>query len=286
MNINGGYTIDMDISKYFDSIPHQKLREVLEQRIRDGVIRRTIGKWLKAGVMEQGQVQYPDKGTPQGGVISPLLSNIYLHEVLDEWFVKTVKPCLRGKAFMVRYASDQRSDDAIIGCEFKEDADRIMKVLVLRFEKYGLTIHPMKTKLVDFTTPTGDQWKGNGSFTFLGFKHFWKKSRKNRWIIGRKTDSKRLSRALQRIALWCGTYRHLSRKEQHEKLTAKLKGHYAYYGIWLNFNSIALFYQEVQRIWFKWLNRRSDRISRSWEQYTAYLKNFPLPAPRIVHSYS
>ena len=182
---------------------------------------------------------------------------------------------------MVRYA-----DDAIIGCESKEDADRIMKVLALRCAKYGLTIHPEKTKLVDLRAPTGNRRKGNGSFTFLGFTHYWVKSRKGRWIIGRKTSSKRLSRALQRITQWCGQFRRLPRKEQHEKLSAKLRGHYAYYGIRLNFRSIASFFQEVRRIWLQWLNRRSDRISRRWDQYAAYLKAYPLPAPKIVHFYS
>jgi retron-type reverse transcriptase len=162
--MNVGYIIDMGISEYFDTIPHQTLREILGQRVSDGVIQRIIGKWLNAGVMEAGNVRYSEKGTPQGGVISPLLSNIYLHEVLDTWFVETVKPLMTGKSFMVRYA-----DDAVIGCEKKEDAERIMKVLAFRFAKYGLTIHPEKTKLVDFTKPDDNSRKGRGSFTFLGF---------------------------------------------------------------------------------------------------------------------
>ncbi|GHV29354.1 hypothetical protein AGMMS4952_14970 [Spirochaetia bacterium] len=180
MDINGGYIIDMDISKYAnqrfdDTIPQDKLRETVGQRVNDGVIQRMIGKWLNAGVMEQGNLEYPGKGTPQGGVISPILSNIYLHEVLDKWFVEMVKPCLKGRAFMVRYA-----DDAIIGCELQDDAERIMKVLPLRFAKYGLTIHPEKTKLIDFRVPQGNNRKGKGSFTFLGFKHFWKRSKKGK----------------------------------------------------------------------------------------------------------
>jgi group II intron reverse transcriptase/maturase len=280
MGINGGYIIDMDISKYFDTIPHETLREILGQRVSDGVIQRIIGKWLNAGVMEKGNLEYPGKGTPQGGVISPLLSNIYLHEVLDSWFVKTVQPLLKGKSFMVRYA-----DDAIIGCEKKEDADRIMKVLALRFAKYGLTIHPEKTKLVDFTKPTGNSHKGNGNFTFLGFKHYWTKSRKGRWMVGRKTDGKRFSRAIQTIAQWCRENRHIPKKEQHKKLALKLKGHYAYYGISLNFDSIAQLYHQVKRIWFKWLNRRSRQKELNWEQFGRYLRDFPLPQPRIVHSY-
>jgi group II intron reverse transcriptase/maturase len=280
MGINGGYIIDMDISKYFDTIPHEKLREILGQRVSDGVIQRIIGKWLNAGGMEAGNVAYPGQGTPQGGVISPLLSNIYLHEVLDKWFVETVKPLLKGKSFMVRYA-----DDAIIGCEKKEDADRIMKVLALRFAKYGLTIHPEKTKLVDFTKPTGDSRKGNGSFTFLGFKHYWTKSRKGRWMVGRKTDGKRLARSLKAIADWCRDHRGMPRREQHKALSRKLYGHYAYYGISLNFNSIAEFYWKVREIWYKWQVRRSAQRDLTWSQFNEYLRNCPWPAPKIVHSY-
>jgi group II intron reverse transcriptase/maturase len=280
MNIGGGYIIDMDISKYFDTIPHGKLREILGQRVSDGVIQRMIGKWLNAGVMEQGNLQYPGKGTPQGGVISPILSNIYLHEVLDKWFVETVKPHLKGRAYMVRYA-----DDAIIGCELEEDANRIMKVLPLRFAKYGLTIHPEKTKLIDFTKPQGNNRKGKGSFTFLGFKHYWMRSRKNNWVVYRKTDSKRLARAIAAIAQWCKDFRHAPHKEQRAMLAAKLKGHYAYYGITCNYRSIDLYYQAVRAVWFKWLNRRSNHTSYTWGQFTEYLKQFPLPVPRIVHSY-
>ncbi|GHV34915.1 hypothetical protein AGMMS4952_27290 [Spirochaetia bacterium] len=186
MDINGGYIIDMDISKYAnqrfdDTIPQDKLREIVGQRVNDGVIQRMIGKRLNAGVMEQGNLEYPGKGTPQGGVISPILSNIYLHEVLDKWFVEMVKPCLKGKAFMVRYADDaSETTVSAIGCELQEDANRIMKVLPLRFAKYGLTIHPEKTKLIDFTAPQGNNRKGKGSFTFLGFKHFWKRSKKGK----------------------------------------------------------------------------------------------------------
>jgi group II intron reverse transcriptase/maturase len=280
MGMNGGYVIDMDISKYFDSINHQLLREMLSRRVSDGVITRIIGKWLHAGVMDGGKREYPGKGTPQGGVISPLLSNLFLHEVLDDWFVKTVKPRMRGKAGMVRYA-----DDAVIMCELKEDAERIYKVLGARFEKYGLEIHPDKTKLLYFTKPQGGQRKGNSSFTFLGFTHYWTKSRKGNWIVGRKTDSKRLRRSLLVISEWCRTNRHRPLREQWETLKAEISGHYAYYGISLNFRSISEFYLRVKRIWHKWLNRRGHKGKRNWETFTAYLKCWQLPKPRIVHSY-
>ena len=223
---------------------------------------------------------YPQKGTPQGGVISPLLSNLFLHEVLDDWFVKTVKPRMRGKASMVRYA-----DDAVIFCELKEDAERIYKVLGVRFEKYGLKIHPEKTRLLDFRKPGDEQRKGNGSFTFLGFTHYWTRSRKGKWMVGRKTDSKRLSRAITAINTWCKENRHQPMREQLGTLRKKITGHYAYYGISLNYRSIAEFYRRVETIWLKWLNRRGRKGQRNWESFSEYLRNWSLPKPKIMHSY-
>jgi group II intron reverse transcriptase/maturase len=280
MDINGGYVIDMDISKYFDTIDHKLLREMLSRRVSDGVITRIIGKWLNAGIMDNGQRMYPEKGTPQGGVISPLLSNLFLHEVLDDWFVKTVKPRMKGKAGMVRYA-----DDAVIMCELKEDAERIYKVLGARFEKYGLKIHPEKTKLLDFTKPKDGQRKGNSSFTFLGFTHYWIKSRKGNWIVGRKTDSKRLQRAINAISTWCKMNRKLPLKKQWETLKRKMTGHYAYYGISLNSRSISEFYIRVHSVWHKWLNRRGNKGKRTWESFLEYVKVWSLPKPKIMHSY-
>jgi group II intron reverse transcriptase/maturase len=281
MGMNGGYLIDMDISKYFDTIDHGLLREMLRRRVSDGVINRIIGKWLHAGVVDGGTRMYPERGTPQGGVISPLLSNLYLHEVLDDWFVKVVQPRMKGKTFLVRYA-----DDAVIGCENREDAERILKVLAARFEKYGLQLHPEKTRLLDFTKPAEGQRKGKESFTFLGFTHYWTKSRKGKWTVGRKTAKTRLSRALAAINAWCRANRHKPVREQWETLKAKLNGHYAYYGISLNFRSIAEYYDRVRMLWRSWLNSRSRKASMNWKSYLNYLKDFPLPKPRIVHSYS
>ena len=280
MDMNGGYVIDMDISKYFDTIDHGLLREMLSRRVSDGVITRIIGKWLNAGVMDGDRREYPGKGTPQGGVISPLLSNLFLHEVLDDWFEKVVKPRMRGKASMVRYA-----DDAVIMCELKEDAERIYKVLGARFEKYGLKIHPEKTRLLDFTKPGEGQSKGNSSFTFLGFTHYWTKSRKGRWMVGRKTDSKRLKRAISAISAWCKANRCQPMREQWKMLRAKITGHYAYYGMSLNYRSISEFYERVQKVWLKWLNRRGNKGKRNWNSFREYLDNWPLPKPRIMHSY-
>ena len=187
---------------------------------------------------------------------------------------------MKGKASMMRYA-----DDAVIICELKEDAERIYKVLGARFDKYGLQIHPEKTRLLDFTKPKDCQGKGNGSFTFLGFTHYWTKSRKGKWIVGRKTNSLRMRRAIKAVSAWCKANRHLPVRKQWETLKAKIKGHYAYYGISLNFWSISEFYEQVRIVWQKWLNRRGRKGKRNWNSFTDYLKLWPLPKPRIVHSY-
>jgi hypothetical protein len=187
---------------------------------------------------------------------------------------------MKGKANMVRYA-----DDAIIMCELKEDAERIYKVLGARFEKYGLKIHPEKTKLLDFTKPSDDQRKGNSSFTFLGFTHYWTKSRKGKWMVGRKTDCKKLKRAITAVNAWCKTNRHQPLQEQWETLKAKITGHYAYYGISLNIRSITEFYDRVRIVWRKCLNRRGRKTNQNWKQYLDYLNDWPLPKPKIIHSY-
>ena len=179
---NIGWIVDADVSGYFDNIDHNWLRRFLNQRVNDGGILKLIGKWLNAGVMEEGNLCHPDKGSPQGSVISPLLANIVLHHVLDEWFVKEVKPRLKGQSFLVRFA-----DDFIIGCELEDDARRVMEILPKRFGRFGLTIHPDKTVLESFKNPAG-KLKGevrNGTFDFVGFTHYWAKSRKGNWVIKR-----------------------------------------------------------------------------------------------------
>jgi hypothetical protein len=187
---------------------------------------------------------------------------------------------MRRKASMVRYA-----DDAVIICELKEDAERIYRVLGARFGKYGLKIHPEKTKLLDFSKPQGGQKKGNSSFTFLGFTHYWTKSRKGNWMVGRKTDSKKLQRAISAISAWCKINRRQPLRKQWETLKRKISGHYAYYGISLNFRSIAEFYLRIKVVWLKWLNRRGRKGKRNWNSFTDYLKDWPLPKPKIIHSY-
>ena len=215
MALGGGWIVEVDIRKFFDTLDHAHLRELLQRRVRDGVLNRLIGKWLNAGVLEEGVLTTPEAGTPQGGVISPLLANIYLHYVLDIWFEQEVKPRLRGRAFLVRYA-----DDFVAGFACEGDAKRFLEVLPKRFGKFGLTLHPEKTRLVPFQRPTQDSSEDSrssqsqpGTFDLLGFTHYWGRSRRGFWVVKRKTASSRLSRALQRIADWC-------RKNLHEPVTA------------------------------------------------------------------
>jgi group II intron reverse transcriptase/maturase len=278
MSQNGGWIIDVDISKYFDTIDKRQLREFLDRRVRDGVIRRLIGKWLKAGVLEDKILKYPKEGTPQGGVISPLLSNIYLHEVLDTWFEEVVKPRMKGRAFLIRYA-----DDCVIGLENEEDAKRVMGVLPKRFTKYGLTIHSEKTKLVDFRRPRKGERKKT-SFDFLGFTHYWGKSRRGNVVVQRKTMKKRLSRSLKAIGEWCRKNRHRSLKEQKEILNTKLEGHYRYYGITGNSRSLRKFLYQVTRIWRKWLSRRSRGKDIPWDHANRLLSRHRLAPTRIYQS--
>lgn len=285
MNMKGGWIIDLDIRKFFDTIRWEYLQEVIKLRVRDGVIIRTIGKWMNAGVMEEGKISKPEAGTPQGGVISPLLANIFLHEVMDKWLHETAFPLLKGKAFEVRYA-----DDVVICFEHKEDAMRVLKVLPKRLQKYGLEMHPDKTRLVEFKQPGNGEKnykQGNrpDTFDFLGFTHFWKKSRKGRPIIGKKTIRSRLTRALMRINEWCKKNRHQKIDLQHHTLCSKLRGHYNYYGVNGNYGMLAMYLINVERIWRKWLERRGRKRNLFWEKMKKILKKYPLPKPYIMHSF-
>ena len=282
MAMGGGWIIDLDIRSFFDDVDRNHLRCFLDQRVRDGVIRRAIGKWLNAGVMEFGEVRHPDRGTPQGGVVSPALSNLYLHEVLDVWFEYEVKPRLRGRAFAIRFA-----DDAALVFEREEDARRVLAVLGKRFAKYGLRLHPQKTRLVDFRSPLRAEHSGTQrarSFALLGFTHFWGRSRKGRWVVQRKTAKDRFTRALQEIGQWCRAHRHWPVAAQQAALRRKLQGHYAYYGITGNGRALARFLYEVRRLWRKWLHRRSWRGRMTWEKFVRLTARYPLPQPRVVHS--
>lgn len=285
MRTGGGWILEVDIRKFFDTLDHAHLRELLRRRVRDGVILRLIGKWLNAGVLEDGQLSYPEAGSPQGGVISPLLANVYLHYVLDEWFQGEVQPRLKGRAFLVRYA-----DDFVIGFTLEEDARRVLAVLPQRFAKYGLTVHPDKTRLVPFR-PRRRQTRmgqppvdGPGSLTFLGFTHYWALSRRKTWVVKRRTAASRFTRAVQAITEWCRRHRHWPLVQQAQRLSEKLRGHYAYYGITGNHRALSRFLWAVQRVWRKWLGRRHRAGSVPWSRFAEWLRRFPLPAPVVVHS--
>jgi group II intron reverse transcriptase/maturase len=291
MDTKGGWIVEVDIRKFFDTLDHRHLRELVGRRVRDGVLLRLIGKWLNAGVMEDGSISYPEAGSPQGGVISPLLANIYLHYVLDEWFAKEVSPRLKGRANLIRYA-----DDFVIGFTCEEDARRVMEVLPKRFGRFGLTIHPDKTRLVPFrppshrkddrSSPGGGGAGGNepGTFDLLGFTHYWAISRKKNWVVKRKTASSRLSRAVRSIAQWCRENRHLPIAEQQRTLSQKLRGHYAYYGITGNSYALSAFRTAVVNCWREWLSRRNRERSMTWEIFNRLLARHPLPLARVVHS--
>jgi group II intron reverse transcriptase/maturase len=282
MELGIKWVLEVDIRKFFDTLDHRHLRDLVQLRVRDGVILRLIGKWLQAGVLEEGVLTHPDAGTPQGGVISPLLANVYLHYVLDQWFHHEVLPRLRGRTFLIRYA-----DDFVIGFTDEQDARRVMEVLPKRFAKYGLTIHPEKTRLIPFHRPRGGPTPPRtgrpGTFDFLGFTHYWARSRRGYWVIKQKTASSRLTRAVQAISEWCRRNRHRPLAEQHRVLCQKLRGHFNYYGITGNSIRLARFRHEVTGLWCKWLRRRNDKPP-PWSWFERLLGRYPLPPPTAIHS--
>ncbi len=280
--LNIRWIVDADVSGYFDSINRRLLREFIKQRVRDGGILRLIGKWLNAGVVDAGTLTHPETGTPQGGVASPMLSNIFLHHVLDEWFVRDVQPRMKGRCFLIRFA-----DDFIMGFELEEDARRVMEVLPKRFNRFDLTIHPEKTVLVEFKPPPLREQSedGKGTFNFLGFTHYWAKSRRGYWVIKRKTIGKRLRRFMKAVWLWCRENRHEYIAEQYRALCSKLRGYYQYYGIRGNYKMLEVVFEHTERAWRYWLSRRSQKSHISWQKFIASLREkFPLPKPRIIHN--
>jgi RNA-directed DNA polymerase len=279
------WILDVDVRKYFDTLKHATLGQMLDLRVRDGVIRRLISKWLHAGVLERGCLSYPEDGTPQGGVISPMLANIYLHYVLDSWYLESVKPRMKGRTLLVRFA-----DDFVLGFEHKEDAEKVYAVLFQRFEKYGLKLHEEKTRLVPFGQPKGEtddsggEGTPPGTFDFLGFTHYWGKTRKGGWVIRRRTSRKRLTRSLKAISQWCRKNLHQPLRVQVEALGRKLKGHFGYYGITGNYEALDRYREAVIGVWRKWLARRGGPQGMSWERMSRLLRFYYLPKARVVHS--
>ena len=285
MGTQGGWIVEVDIRKFFDTLDHAHLRALLQRRVRDGVVLRLIGKWLNAGVLEGGSLSFPEAGTPQGGVISPLLANIYLHYVLDVWFEEEVQPRLQRRAFLIRYA-----DDFIMGFSCEADARAVLDVLPKRFGKYGLTIHPTKTRLVPFRPPSRSPRvdagtpSQPGTFDFLGFTHYWAKSRKGTWVVKRQTAASRFVRGLKKLGQWLRWNRHQPIEVQHQTLWSRLRGHYAYFGITGNSHALRRFRDAAARLWRKWLSRRQSAPALSWETVQRLLQRYPLPPAVAVHS--
>jgi len=276
MEMWGGWIIEVDIRRFFDTLDHSHLRRILEQRVRDGLILRQIGKWLNAGVLEGTSLSYPDQGTPQGGVISPLLANIYLHEVLDRWIEERVKPKSHGNVVLVRYA-----DDFVILFRAEADARAVYAALPKRFAEYGLTLHPEKTRLIPFRQPPLRGPKDHVSFDFLGFTHAWMKSAKDVWVLCQVMSRKRRTRVLTRMREWMSKHRHDPIRAQHRVLAQKLLGLYAYFGLPRNAQALAGLWREVRREWKNWLGRRSWAGKLFWERYRQIDAAFPLPRARI-----
>jgi len=274
---NANYIVEADIVSFFDSISRKVLMEMLRSRIADESLMRLIGKCLNVGVLEGQRYLEPDEGTAQGSSLSPLLGNVYLHHVLDVWFEREVRPQLHGGSALVRYA-----DDFVLCFERADDAQRVWNILEKRFKKFGLTLHPKKTRSFPFQPPRDGDRKGSATFDFLGFTLHWQRARKpGTWRVACKTRGARLRRAINAAIEWCRRHRHDSIKEQHLALTRKLNGHYNYYGVNGNLGALQRLRYVVYHAWRKWLNRRSQRARMNWKRFEELLKAHPLPVPTI-----
>ena len=273
------WIFEADIVSFFDSLDRTELKKMLEVRVADGSFLRLIGKCLHVGVLDGEAVLEPELGTVQGSVLSPLLGNVYLHYVLDRWFETEVKPRLRGTATLIRSC-----DDFIIGFEREEDARRVLAVLEKRLGRFGLALHPDKTRLLPFWRPPTMQQSGQGpaTFDFLGFTFYWRRTRTGHWRMGCKTRRASLRRAKQAIDDWCRRHRHQPVEAQHAALSRRLRGHFNYFGVSGNFQSLLRLVEATKRAWYKWLCRRSQRKRLNWERFTDLLRQRPLPHPRIT----
>jgi group II intron reverse transcriptase/maturase len=273
----GGYqfVVEADIKGFFDNLQWEWLERMLEQRIADGALLKLIRKWLRAGILEEdGKVIHPQTGTPQGGVISPVLANIYLHYVLDLWFEHVVKPEQQGRCRMIRYA-----DDFVACFEYRHEAAAFEAALKIRLAKFGLEVAQDKTKTLRFGRHGGPH---NGRFDFLGFEFYWEPDRKGRPCVKRRTATKKHQAAMQRLRDWIQEHRHQKLSRTMKTLKAKLQGTWNYYGVIGNYRRMKLLYDETCRALYKWLNRRSQRQSLTWPAVNRLLVRFQVPPPRIV----
>ena len=270
---------EADVKSFFDKVHRRTMLEMLGERIADKSFMRLVGKCLNVGVLDGQVFTRPDEGTVQGSIISPMLGNIYLHNVLDKWFEEQVKPRLWGEATLIRYC-----DDFIICFERMDDAKRVERVLDKRFEKYHLSLHPEKTRLIDFRRPPLDQTggKGPGSFDFLGFTMYWRRNRKGLgWHLASKTRSARLSQTVQTIYDLCRRQRHEPIAVQHKALVSRIRGHFGYFGVNENQKCLKSLVYWSKRAWHKWLNRRSQRSRLNWKRFLDLYKDYPFPNPKV-----
>lgn len=272
------WLLEADVTSYFDSIDRKLLVGMLRNRVVDSSLLRLVGKCLHVGVLDGEQYSEPEVGTTQGSVLSPLLGNIYLHYVLDEWFTAEVVGRLRGKAHLIRYA-----DDFIIGFSRRDDAQRVMCELDERMALYGLKLHPDKTRIVPFTRPRRERQmgKGPGAFNFLGFTVYWRRSRRGAWVLGLKTRADRLRRATRSAYDYCRRHRHWSIEDQHAGICRRLDGHYNYYGVNGNMGALRRLRTAAVRAWYKWLDRRGSPKPLTWKRFEGILEDYPLPLPRV-----
>ena len=279
------FVLDADIRDFFGSIDKKKLMEMLKRRVGDQDLLRIIGKWLHVGVMEEGRLLDPEMGVHQGSVISPILANLYLHVVLDEWVEHTVKPRMKGELTLYRFC-----DDFIVCFQYKGDAEKFHRVLPKRFERYGLTLHPEKTRLIEFGRFAEEsarrQRQKPATFKFLGFVFFGAKALRNgRYYVSLKTISKRMGRKLNEVRKWCKEHRHEPVWMQRVHLRQVMQGHYNYYGRRCNGRSLRQFYRGVIRAWRYWLGRRGQKGYLAWKDFDQILRRYPLPAPTITQNW-
>lgn len=272
------WILEADIESFFDSIDRKMLMEMLRGRVADTSLLRLVGKCLHVGILDGEEYSEPEEGAAQGSSLSPLLGNVYLHHVLDEWFEHDVLPRIQGKAHLIRYA-----DDFVIGFDREDDARTVMGVLGPRFNRYGLRLHPDKTRLVPFTRPRKGEPKGKGPATFdlLGFTVYWRRARSGWWVPTLKTRKDRLRRAITAATEWCRSHRHHPVKEQRAALSRRIEGHFNYFGVNGNLGSLRSLVREVERAWRKWLSRRGQRKPLSWKRFKDLLRLNPLPCPTI-----
>lgn len=279
------HVVEADIKGFFDHVNHEWMMTFLGRRINDPSFLLLIQRFLKAGYVEADELVETEEGTPQGGNLSPMLSNIFLHEVLDVWFEKEIKPQLRGKSHLARYA-----DDFICMVQYGEDAQYMVEALRKRFAQYGLELHSDKTRVMSFGRYEEENARRQGrkpnAFDFLGFKHFCGRSRKGNFLLGRMTSGKKYRKKIKAMNQWLKAVRgQAAVKEWWPTLQAKLRGHFQYYGVSGNYLAISQFYRQTLRLVLKWLNRRGQKRTFSCPGFTAYLTRYPLPKPRIMHNF-